>query len=129
MEQKKELVCIRCPLGCRLLVDVEKDGTLSVSGNGCMRGEEYAKKELTAPTRMVTTTVRVKNGNRPVVPVKTAGDIPKEKIMDCIARLKEIELKAPVRQGAVVVQNIEGTGVDIITTGAVLRIESGKGVA
>ena len=93
--EKKEMVCICCPLGCALTV-TEQNGELTVDGNTCNRGEEYGKKEATNPTRILTTTVRVKNGMLPVVSVKTEEDIPKGKMMECIERLREIEIEAPV---------------------------------
>ncbi len=113
--EKKEMVCICCPLGCALTV-TEENGKLKVTGNTCNRGEEYGKKEATNPTRIVTTTVRVKNGVLPVVSVKTEEDIPKEKIMECIETLRGIELDAPVHIGDVVVENIAGTKIKVIAT-------------
>ena len=38
------IICIVCPKGCRLTVD---ENTLAVTGNGCPRGAEYGKNELT----------------------------------------------------------------------------------
>lgn len=118
---KKELVCIRCPIGCRITVTNNPDGTLNITGNTCSRGAEYAGKELTNPTRIVTSTVRVRNGKQQVVSVKTREDIPKEKIMDCIKALKDVELEAPVSIGDVAVADAAGTGVDVIVTKDVER--------
>lgn len=115
-ERKTELICIRCPIGCMLTVTSYADGTLKVTGNSCSRGGEYGKKELTNPTRIVTTTVRVKNGSRQVVSVKTGTDIPKGKIMDCMKILKETEVEAPVHIGDVILADAAGTGVDIVAT-------------
>lgn len=115
LTEKREMVCIGCPLGCRLSV-AEENGEIKVTGNTCKRGEEYAKKELTAPVRMVTSSVRVKNGNLSLVSVKTKDGIPKEKIEACMEALREIELEAPVHIGDVVGANVAGTGVDICAT-------------
>ena len=79
--EKRNLTCIGCPMGCALLVEMNGKEIISVTGNTCKKGAEYAVKEVTDPTRIVTTTVRVKNGNMPVVSVKTAQDIPKGKIL------------------------------------------------
>ena len=76
----KELICINCPMGCMLSVDIDENGEMAVSGNTCPRGEIYAKKELTNPTRIVTSIVTVTGGELPVASVKTQSDIPKEKI-------------------------------------------------
>lgn len=79
-------------------------------------------KEVTDPTRIVTTTVRVKNGSMPVVSVKTAQDIPKGKIFDCVDALRDVCVEAPVQIGDVILENVAGTGVDIVATGNVKQI-------
>ena len=114
--EKRNLTCIGCPMGCALLVEMNGKEIISVTGNTCKKGAEYAVKEVTDPTRIVTTTVRVKNGNMPVVSVKTAQDIPKGKIFECVKALKGITVKAPVHIGDVILKDVAGTGVDIIAT-------------
>lgn len=113
---RKEFVCIRCPLGCNITVETEGADIKNITGNTCPRGADYVTKELTDPRRIVTSLVRVKGGELPVVSVKTASDIPKDKIEDCIKALKGIELTAPVRMGDVVAENVCGTGVNILAT-------------
>lgn len=110
----RELTCIGCPLGCSLNVTLENGEVTSVTGNTCPRGDAYARKEVTNPTRIVTSTVHVKNGVSAMVNVKTASDIPKDKIFDCIAAIKDIVVTAPVAIGDVILTNVAGTGVDII---------------
>ena len=110
------LICIGCPLGCPLTVEMEGNEVKSVSGNTCPRGDAYARKELTNPTRIVTSTVRVNGGRLAMVSVKTESDIPKGKIFDCVKALKDIEVKAPVKIGDVIVENVAGTGVNVIAT-------------
>lgn len=112
----REMTCIRCPLGCALTVIQEDDGRVTVTGNTCPRGAQYGEKELTNPTRTVTSTVRISGVEDAVVSVKTAGDIPKGKIMDCMKELALIQVQAPVRIGDVILQNAAGTGVDIVAT-------------
>jgi len=110
------LICIGCPLGCPLTVEMEGNEVKSVSGNTCPRGDAYAKKELTNPTRIVTSTVRVAGGKLAMVSVKTESDIPKGKIFECVKALKDVEVIAPVKIGDVIVENVAGTGVNIIAT-------------
>ncbi len=110
------LTCIGCPLGCQLSVEMDGDQVSKVSGNTCKNGEKYAHKELTNPTRIVTSTVRVRGGTLPVVSVKTACDIPKGKIFDCIKALQEIEVPAPVAIGQVILADVAKTGVSIVAT-------------
>lgn len=114
--EHKELICINCPMGCMLSVDISDSGEMTVTGNNCPRGEIYAKKELTNPTRIVTSIVNVTGGELPVASVKTASDIPKGKIDEVIDALKGVSVKAPVRIGDVVFSNVAGTGVDVIAT-------------
>lgn len=113
--ERKQLVCIGCPLGCNLNVTIEAD-EIAVTGNTCPRGADYAKKEMTDPRRIVTSTVRVTGGHLACVSVKTESDIPKEKIFDCVRALREIELPAPVKIGQIVLENVAGTGVNVVAT-------------
>ena len=108
----KELICIVCPKGCHLKIDEENN--YAVTGQGCERGAEYGKKELTAPTRVITSTVKVSGGLYARCPVKTAAPIPKGLIFEAMKLLDNVELKAPVRVGDIVVDDICGTGIPFI---------------
>ena len=115
----RNLTCIGCPLGCTLTVTLKSDGdnmleVLSVTGNTCEKGDIYARKEITNPTRIVTSTVRVLGGNVSMANVKTESDIPKEKIFDCVKALRNVVITAPVRVGDVIVENVADTGVNVI---------------
>lgn len=112
----RNLTCISCPMGCPITVEMEENKVLSVTGNTCKRGEVYARKEVTNPTRIVTSTVKVKNGTADMVSVKTKEDIPKGKIFDCVKALKGVEVSAPVHIGDIIIPNAAGTGVDIVAT-------------
>lgn len=114
--EKRELVCIGCPMGCILEVEIEGQEVVSVKGNTCKRGEEYGKKECTNPTRIITSSVKVENGDIDMVPVKTEKDVPKDRIFDCIKELKDVTVKAPINIGDVVLENIAETGVNVIAT-------------
>lgn len=114
--ETKNLICINCPMGCALTVEMEGQEVVSVSGNTCKRGDTYARKEVTNPTRIVTSTVRVAGGEADMVSVKTKEDIPKGKIAECIKALKDVQVQAPVHIGDVIVTDIVGTGVDIVAT-------------
>ena len=122
--ERKELICIGCPLGCNLTVEMDGAQVVSVNGNTCKRGDDYARKELTDPRRIVTSTVLVTDGNLPVVSVKTASDIPKGKIRECLIALKGVTLTAPVQIGDVVVKNVADTGVDVVATKEISTVET-----
>lgn len=113
---KRELICIGCPMGCNLEVEIENNNVKKVSGNSCRIGEEYAIKECSNPTRIVTTSVGIIGGIFDTLSVKTEKDIPKDKIEECIRELKDIVVKAPVKIGDIIVSNIANTGVNIIAT-------------
>ncbi len=109
-----ELTCIGCPLGCRLTVDEDND--YAVTGNSCKRGVDYGKNELKNPTRVLTTTVEVEGGIHSRCPVRTQEPIPKAKLFEAMDVLLKVKLKSPVKCGDVVVENLLGTGVDVIAT-------------
>lgn len=112
----KELICINCPLGCHLNVDDSNANDMKVTGNNCPRGVTYAKSELTAPKRMVTSSVPVMGGDALRVSVKTSEPIPKEKIFECLEIIKTITAVAPVSIGDVLYQNVCGSEANIVAT-------------
>lgn len=119
--EKRELTCIGCPLGCSITVTLENGEVKDVTGFTCKRGHDYACKEVTNPTRIVTSTVRLSGSKTGAVVVscKTAQDIPKGKIFAVAAALKSVVAAAPVKIGDVLLKNAANTGVDIIATKAV----------
>ncbi|MGI5984981.1 MAG: DUF1667 domain-containing protein [Oscillospiraceae bacterium] len=116
MKTYKELICIGCPMGCPVSVEMENGSIGDISGYSCPRGKSYAEKELTSPERTVTSTVPVDGGFFRMVPVKTEHDIPKEKIFACMDQIHRVRLRAPVKAGEAVIKNIAGTGIDLIAT-------------
>ena len=114
--ENRDLICIGCPLGCPLTVTIENGVVTEVKGNTCPKGDAYARKEVTNPTRIVTSTVVVEGGVAPMVSCKTAADIPKGKIFDVTEALKEVKAQAPVAIGDVLLADVAGTGVDIVAT-------------
>lgn len=115
----RELTCIGCPMGCQLTAVMDGSQVTRVTGNTCPRGDAYARKECTHPARTVTGTVRVSGGTLPVVSVRTAGEVPKEKVLDVARALCRVQLTAPVQAGDVVIPNVLGTGVDVVATRSV----------
>ena len=111
----KELICIVCPMGCQLNVQMENGNVVSVSGNTCPRGENYAKTELINPMRVITTTVRTEEGA--LVPVKTDGAVPKAKIFDCMDVINKLHPKLrDCEIGSVVLENMLSTEVNVVVT-------------
>ncbi len=114
--EERHLTCIGCPMGCQVTVKMEGGEVVEVTGNTCKRGDDYARKEVTNPTRIVTSTVRVKGGHLNMVSCKTKQDIPKGKIFDIAKALEAVEVEAPVNIGDVLLANVCDTGVDVIAT-------------
>ena len=117
--EKLPLTCIICPMGCSMEVEVETNASgqkkvLSVKDNGCKRGEQYAAKELQNPTRTLTTTIKVEGGELPHVPVKTAGEVPKASLLQCMEVVRRASCKAPVKRGDVLIYDLLGTGVNVV---------------
>jgi len=116
---EKELVCIACPIGCHLEVTLEDGVVTHVDGNTCKRGPEYAETECVNPTRSLTSTVLLRSAHHPVVSVKSAEPIPKGLLFECMKVINQVTLDVPVHIGDVVVEDILGTGVDIVATNEV----------
>ncbi|MDR2363347.1 MAG: DUF1667 domain-containing protein [Spirochaetaceae bacterium] len=117
------MTCIVCPNGCRIQVEKKAEG-LAITGNQCKRGAAFAEAEITNPTRTVTTTVRTVFPRAPVVPVRTRGEIPKDKIRDLMAFLNTLTVTEPLGIGAAVVKNVLGLGRDVVVTSNVLAEEA-----
>ena len=110
-----KMICINCPKGCELDVEKADDGTVSVTGKACPRGEAYGRAELENPTRMVTGLVRVAGMRKPL-PVKTKSPVPKGKISDVLFAMHQATVQLPVKIGDVIVADVAGTGIDLVAT-------------
>jgi CxxC motif-containing protein len=112
-----EIICIVCPLACRVFVAVDDDGhILKVDGFECKKGKEYAVAEYRSPMRHLTTTIVAERSRHALLPVRTSRVIPRGKLIDCMNYLAKIKVEPPLKMGDIVARNILGTGSDIITT-------------
>lgn len=116
MIKQKEITCIICPIGCKILIKMDGNKINLAEGSKCKRGLEYAKNEALDPKRMLTTSVLVENGKWPLVSVKSSKVVPKEKIFDILNEIKEKKIKAPVFSGQIIIKNVANTSIDIIAT-------------
>lgn len=110
---KRDLICIICPRGCSLTAEIA-NGEVTVTGNACPKGKEYAINECTNPVRTVTATVRVSNRHNTMASVKTASPVAKDKMMDVMAALRETKIEAPAKIGDIILRNV--CGADIVIT-------------
>lgn len=113
--ETREMICIGCPLGCNLTVKIDGDN-ITVTGNTCPNGEKYAKNEVTNPTRIVTSTIKVLDGVGERVSCKTNNAIPKGKIFECMDEIRKTKVNAPIKIGDILIKDVAGTGIDIIAT-------------
>lgn len=116
MIENKRVTCVICPKGCNIDVKLEDGKIVDITGYTCKRGLSYAKSEVTCPTRILTTTVNIKNEEMHRLPVRTAEAIPKELIKKAVYESKDLVVKPPVKMGDVVKENIAGSGVDLIAS-------------
>lgn len=122
--KKKKIVCTQCPLGCKINViyaDADEIEIVEVKGNRCKRGLEFVKQEITDPLRVVVTSVKAEDGEIPMASVRSDKPVPLRLMQDIMKILKETKVKAPVKRGDVIIQNILDTGSDIIATRSVDR--------
>lgn len=118
---EKRLTCISCPVGCRLEVKHTAGKIVSIAGNRCNRGIAYAEKEVFHPERIVTTTVRITGGTVPLLPVKTAAPVAREKAAGVVRAASRLTVAAPVKRGELVARDIAGSGADLVATRTVER--------
>jgi CxxC motif-containing protein len=108
---RKELVCIACPIGCRLVVSIDASAETTVTGNRCARGEAYGKEEVLAPKRILTAVVPTDSARFPCVPVRTDHAIRREKAGALLADLYRRTVTLPVREGQVLIEDFDGARV------------------
>ena len=113
---EKEITCIVCPIGCKILVKTEGTKFELVDGNKCKSGIEYARSEALDPRRMIASSVLVNGGNWSLVSVKTTLPVPKDKVFDVLQEIKKIGVDAPVKIGQVIIKNVLNTDIDVIAT-------------
>lgn len=117
---KGHITCVLCPLGCRISIS-EENGEYKIEGNRCPRGRQYAIDELVSPKRVLTTNVKVVDGELELVSVKTSGPINKAIIIDKMKEIKRIAVKAPVKVGDVIIEDLDGNGTALLATRNVRR--------
>lgn len=121
--QMHHYLCIGCPLGCRLEVQAQHDEIVEVRGFSCKRGRRFAEQEFHDPRRDVSTTVAIEGARWARLPVKTAAPIPRGHVEALCERLHQVRLEAPVRMGDVVLSDALGSGVDVVATRDLDRID------
>lgn len=120
--ETRDLICINCPMGCQLHIELENGQVISLSGNTCPRGDAYGRSEVEKPIRMITSILPVENGDLPMVSCKTTKPIDKNKIFDIMNALKDVSVQAPIEIGDILVAHPAGSDADIIATRKIQKI-------
>jgi CxxC motif-containing protein len=117
-----EVICVICPVGCKVLVRHADGEILSLSGTECARGEDYAVKECLSPERVLTATVALDGGEIPRLPVRTDSHIPRDRLLECARALSRVRVQAPVAMSDIVVTDLLGTGANVVATRPVQEV-------
>jgi CxxC motif-containing protein len=121
MSIEKEITCIVCPIGCKILVRAVENEFELLEGSKCKRGIEYAKNEALDPRRMLTSSVLVKNGEWPLVSVKSSKPVQKHKVYTVLKEIKKATVNAPVQSGQIIIKNVANTKIDIVATKSIKK--------
>lgn len=122
---KTEMICIVCPMSCHLVIEQDEEKNIvSVTGNSCNRGDSYARRELTSPMRMLTTTVAIEGALHRRLPVILTGEIPKNSQQEVMKELSSIYVQAPITYGQILKENICGLGVDVKASRSMPKFQS-----
>jgi CxxC motif-containing protein len=114
---ESQFTCIMCPIGCAVTVKSDASGEIKeIIGNTCKKGEAYAREEFTSPKRVLTSTVEIEGALFDRLPVRTSGLIPKDRMFDIMKELAKVKVKAPVKLGDKLIENILGLGADVVST-------------
>ncbi|MBW2622942.1 MAG: DUF1667 domain-containing protein [Deltaproteobacteria bacterium] len=119
--ENKRFTCVICPTGCQVDVEAENGTIVSMEGNQCPKAEEFIAQELIEPMRTLTSTVRISGAKWDMLPVRTDKPIPKRLFFEVMRELAAVELQGPVSVGDVIIENIQGTGANVIATRNMLR--------
>jgi len=122
VRSEREITCIVCPIGCKILVKFDGKKVDILSGHKCKQGVDYATNEAIDPRRMLTSSVFVKNGEWPLVSVKSSQPVPKDKVFSVLKEIKKTRIKAPVESGQIIIRNVVDIGIDIVATKTVEKL-------
>ena len=109
----KKINCVECPKGCEITVEIDEEKVISVTGNTCMRGRQYAENEIVCPRRVLTTTVRTENGG--VLPVKTDKPIKKSEIFTVMERINSVTARGKISIGDVIYPDVT-ENINVVAT-------------
>lgn len=114
---ERSIICLRCPRGCEVITTLDDaNNVIATRGNICRLGKEYVQIEAANPRRILTTTVRVKGGLKPLVAVWTPQPIPKALLLELARDTRVVEIAAPVHAGQGIIVDWRGLGIDLVAS-------------
>ena len=117
MAKETKIICIMCPLACRVAVTTDDGGNiLRITDYLCKEGEKYVVAECRFPGRILTTTVLTEGSSQKLLPVRTDRPVSKSHLMDVMYALSQIKVKPPIKMGQIIVSDIKKMGVDVVST-------------
>lgn len=119
----REFICIMCPQGCEITAETTEGRELSVAGNLCPKGRDYATQEIVNPMRNIASSIQVEGGELPLASVRLTKLVPKSSVFQVMEEIKKIKLTAPVYEGTTVIEHVLGLESDVIVTKTVLPCE------
>jgi len=112
----ERLTCVLCPIGCELEVGRAAGERLDVRGNQCDKGLDFADEEILRPKRNLATSVPLAGTTSRMVSVRLSGPVPRDMIFPILEAIAGLRPEPPVARGQVLIPNVLGTGVDVIST-------------
>lgn len=116
MSETTTIVCVVCPVSCPVQVEWEGDGIIRTDHNQCKLALDYVKDELFNPQRTLTSSLPVVGGRKPLVSVKSSQGLPKDRLLEAMQSISDLDVHAPVHIGDVLVADLLGTGVSLVAT-------------
>ena len=121
MTKQHEVTCIVCPIGCKITIQSDGISAKVLTGHRCKEGITYATTEALDPRRMLTSSILVKNGEWPLVSVKSTQPVPKKDIFNVLKKIQTTSVNAPVKRGDILLSDVDGLNIDIIATKSIQK--------
>ena len=110
------VTCTQCPKECHLHINKDESGNVTVTGNNCPLGEKYGLSLMDTPSMILTTTVKVKDKDFALLPVRSDKPIPVSSVKEVMSILRNSVVPSEVQDGFCLFKNICNTGADIFVT-------------
>ncbi len=119
---KRKFVCIVCPNSCHVEVEYHGREIQKLHGVECQKGRDFIQNEIRHPLRVLTGSVKVRNGAFALVSVKTPTPIPKKFLRQLGSLTHQLQVEAPVEIGQVIAENLLDEGIQLVATRRVERL-------